>query len=204
MSDYLPAPHGLPGFAAPVEQIYPSLVPYIELADGRTVVAGDGADVIEPARDERSLRVRWTRWAVVGKPSGTVEDVGLTSEVVWRIEKGTLARDETLSSKQTVSIRRWRLAIPSTHSNFDMEGLKEGLLRFQSPKGSLDVVFGADFPVQARVVAAGDTAIGRGVHGAIPLHLVYEGRDLNVSPRSPLRSRLTLTPSRQDYRIRQD
>jgi hypothetical protein len=188
----------LPGFAAPVEQIYPSLVPYVELEDGRTVVAGDGADLIEPGGNGRSLRVHWTRWAVVGKPSGKVEDVGLTSEVVWRIEKGTLVRDETLSSKQPVSIRRWRLAIPSTHNDFDMEMLKRGLVRFQSAKGSLDVVFGADFPVQAKLVAAGDTALGRGVHGAIPLHLVYEARDLNVSPRSPLKYRLALTPFEQD------
>ena len=198
MSDYLPAPYGLPGFAAPVEQIYPSLVPYVELEDGRTVVAGDGADVIEPAGDGRSLRVRWTRWAVVGKGSGKVEDVGLTSEVVWRIEKGTLVRDETLSSTQTVSIRRWRLAIPSTHNNFDMEMLKRGLVRFQSSKGALNVMFGADFPVEARLVAAGDTPIGRGVHGAIPLHLVYEARDLNVSARSALKYKLALTPLRQD------
>jgi hypothetical protein len=198
MSDYLPAPYGLPGFAAPVEQIYPSLTPFIELADGRTVIAGDGADVIEPAGDGQSLRVRWTRWAVVGTPSGKVEDVGLTSEVVWRLEKGTLVRDETVSSKQPVSIRRWRLAIPSTHDNFDMEMLKRAQVRFQSTKGALDVMFGADFPVQASVVAAGDRAIGRGVHGAIPLHLVYEARDLNVSSRSPLKFRLVLKPVSQD------
>jgi len=194
MSDYLPAPYGLAGFAAPVEQIYPSLTPFIELADGRTVVAGDGADEIEAAGDGRSLRVRWTRWAVVGTPSGKVEDVGLISEVVWRLEKGTLVRDETVTSKQPVNIRRWRLAIPSTHNNFDMEMLKRALLRFKSSKGTLDVVFGADFPVQASVVAAGDTALGRGVHGAIPLHLVYEARDLNVSSRSPLKYKLVLMP----------
>jgi hypothetical protein len=198
MSDYLPAPYGLPGFAAPVEQIYPSLTPFIELADGRTVVAGDGADEIEPAGDGRSLRVRWTRWAVVGTPSGKVEDVGLTSEVVWRLEKGTLVRDETVTSKQPVSIRRWRLAIPSTHNNFDMEMLKRAQVRFQSSKGALDVMFGADFPIQATLLAAGDTAIGRGVHGAIPLHLVYEARDLQVSARSPLRYKLVLTPVSQD------
>ena len=198
MSDYLPAPYGLPGFAAPVEQIYPSLTPFIELADGRTVVAGDGADVIEPSSEGRSLRVRWTRWAVVGTPSGKVEDVGLASEVVWAIEKGTLTRVETVSSKEPVTIRRWRLAIPSTHSNFDMEMLKQGLIRFQSSKGALDVIFGADFPVQAKVVASGDNPIGRGVHGAIPLHLVYEARDLNVSARSPLKYKLALRPVGQD------
>ena len=197
MSDYLPAPYGLPGFAAPVEQIYPSLTPYLELADGKTVVATDGADVIEPASDGRSLRARWTRWAVVGTSSGKVQDIGLTSEVVWRIEKGTLVRDETLSSKQPVTIRRWRMAIPTTHNNFDMEMLKRGLVRFQSSKGILDVIFGADFPVQANILAVGDTAIGRGVHGAIPLHLVYEAKNLNVSAGKPLKYKLVLTPGAQ-------
>jgi len=200
MSDYLPAPYGLPGFSSPVEQIYPSLTPFLELADGRTVVAGDGADVIEPAGNGKSLRVRWTRWAVVGTPSGKVEDIGLTSEVVWRIEKGTLVREETLSSKQPVKIRRWKIAIPSTHANFDMEMLKRALIRFESAKGALDVMFGADFPTKASMVATGNSAIGRGVHGAIPLHLVYEARDLSVSARSPLKYRLALTPFRQDYK----
>jgi hypothetical protein len=194
MSDYLPAPHGLPGFAAPVEQVYPSLVPFVELADGRTIVAGDGADMIDPASDGRSLRVRWTRWAVVGSPSGKVEDVGLTSEVVWRIERGALTKEETVTSKQPVSIRRWRLVIPTTYNNVAMEALKQGVVEFQSSKGVLDVMFGADFPAQARLVAAGDTVVGRGVHGAIPLHLVYESRDLNVSARSPLKYKLVLTP----------
>src|SRR5262249_6362216 len=30
VADYLPAPAGLPGFDAPVEQVYPSMVPFIE------------------------------------------------------------------------------------------------------------------------------------------------------------------------------
>ena len=194
MSDYLPAPYGLPGFSSPVEQIYPSLTPFLELADGRTVVAGDGADVIEPAGNGKSLRVRWTKWAVVGTPSGKVEDIGLTSEVVWRIEKGALVRDETLSSKQPVSIRRWKIAIPTTHANFDMEMLKRGSIRFESSKGALDVIFGADFPTKASMVATGNSAIGRGVHGAIPLHLVYEAENLSLRADSPLRYRLVLTP----------
>src|SRR5215213_8787051 len=194
MSDYLPAPYGLPGFAAPVEQIYPSLTPFIELADGRTVVATDGADVIEPGADGKSLRVRWTRWAVTGTPSGKVQDVGLTTEVVWRIEDGSLVREETLSSKQPVSIRRWRMAIPSTHNKIDMEMLKRGSVRFKSAKGTLDVTFGADFPVEATVLAGGDDVIGRGVHGAIPLQLVYEAHDVELKSGSPLKSKLILMP----------
>jgi len=194
MSDYLPVPHGLSGFAAPVEQVYPSLTPFIELADGRTVVTTDGADVIEPSNNGRTLRVRWTRWAVVGMPAGKLQDVGLTSEVVWRFENGTLTREEILSSKQPVSIRRWRMAIPSTHSSIDMEMLKRGTVRFKSSNGALDVIFGADFPVQATVLATGDTPAGRGVHGAIPLHLVYEAENVELKAGSPLKSKLILTP----------
>ena len=191
MSDYLPSPHGLPGFAAPVEQIYPALTDYVELADGRTVVATDGADVIEPAADGRSLRVRWTKWAVVGTASGKLQDVGLTSEVVWRIENGTLIREETLSSKQPVNIRRWRLAVPTTHDQVETS-LVNGVRvdSFRSDNGSLDVsLSNVNFPLKTSILATGNSALGRGVHGAIPLHLVFEAKDI----KAPLKFKLALT-----------
>jgi hypothetical protein len=195
MSDYLPAPHGLPGFAAPVEQVYPSLTPFIHLGDDRTVVATDGADVIEPSADGRSLRVRWTRWAVVGTPAGKVEDVGLTSEVVWRIEGNSLTREETLSSKRPVSIRFWLLAIPTTHEAVNLDLLRgAGLVRFESLKGALDVrMSGTNFQIEESIISTGDGALGRGVHGAIPLHLVYKASDLEVTPNKPLKYKLELT-----------
>lgn len=195
MSDYLPSPHGLPGFAAPVEQIYPALTAYVELADGRTVAATDGADVIEPAADGRSLRVRWTKWAVVGTPSGKIEDVGLTSEVFWRIENGSLVREETLSSKQPVSIRRWRIAVPTTHEQVETQ-MVNGMRvdHFTSAKGSLDVqMTDANFPFKTAISATGNSPLGRGVHGAIPLHLVFEAKDLTVT-NSALKFKLALTP----------
>ena len=197
-SDYLPSPHGLPGFAAPVEQIYPALTPYVELADGRTVVATDGADVIEPGADGRSLRARWTRWAVVGTPAGKLQDVGLTSEVVWRIENGRLIREETLSSKQAVSIRRWRLAVPSTYDHVQTE-MTNGMRvdRFNSAKGTLEVrMSDASFPVKASIVATGDNALGRGVHGPIPLHLIFEAENLKTDTGRTLRYRIALTSLR--------
>ena len=192
MSDYLPSPHGLPGFAAPVEQIYPALTAYVELADGRTVVATDGADVIEPAADGQSLRVRWTKWAVVGTSSGNLQDVGLTSEVVWRIERGTLFREETLSSKQPVSIRRWRLAVPTTHDQVETENSNGVRVdHFSSANGTLDVrLSDANFPLRTSIIATGNSALGRGVHGAIPLHLVFEAKDI----KAPLKYKLALTP----------
>ncbi|HEY4424620.1 MAG TPA: hypothetical protein VGN10_10455 [Pyrinomonadaceae bacterium] len=192
MSDYLPAPHGLPGFAAPVEQIYPVLTPYVELADGRTVVATDGADVIEPGNNGLSLRVRWNKWAVVGAPSGKVQDVGLTSEVIWRIENGALTREETLSSKGAVSIRRWRLAVPSTYEQVETEVIKGVRVdRFYSAKGSLDVrMLDANFPLKTSIIASGNSALGRGVHGAIPLRLVFEARDVQAL----MKYKIALTP----------
>jgi hypothetical protein len=189
ISDYLPAPYGLPGFAAPVEQAYPVVTPYLELADGRVVVATDGADEIEPAADGRSLRVRWNRWAVVGTKSGQLQNVGLTSEVVWRIENGTLVREETLSSEQPVTIRNWRMAVPTMHDKV----VTTDSYRFSSSAGSLDVQL-SGFNPRASIAAAGDGPLGRGVRGAIPLHLVFEAQNVVVKPREPLKYRLILTP----------
>ena len=116
----LPAPHGLPGFANPVEQVYPSLVPFLELADGRVIVATDGADEIEPAADGKSLRVVWRRWALVGSKAGQLVDPHITSEVVWRLDGATLTRDETFRSTETVTIRRWWVAVPTTAERSEM------------------------------------------------------------------------------------
>ena len=190
ISDYLPAPHGLPGFAAPVEQACPVMTPYLLLEDGRTIVATDGADVIEPAADGRSLRVRWNRWAVLGTKSGALQEVGLTSEVVWAIENGALIREETLSSKQPVTIKQWRMVVPSTHDRVETTDRK---IRFNSNGGSLEVQMSeANFNPRSYILAAGDTPLGRGVHGAIPLHLVFEARDVVVDPQRPLKYRLIL------------
>src|SRR5438445_4279649 len=65
-SDYEPAPHGLFGFAAPVEKLYPCLAPFLELEDGRTIAAVDGADEIKPAADGMSVMAVWKRWVVAG------------------------------------------------------------------------------------------------------------------------------------------
>ena len=118
-------------------------------------------------------------------------DVGLTSEVLWRIENGTLTREETLSSKQA-SIRRWWLAVPSTHDQVETDVVKGVRVdRFRSAKGSLEVrLTDVNFPVKTSIVASGNGALGRGVHGAIPLHLVFEAKDV----RAPLKYKIALTP----------
>jgi len=199
IADYLPAPHGLSGFAAPVEQVYPAMTPFIELQDGRTIVATDGADLIEPSPDGRALRVRWSRWALVGAKSGELIDVGLTSEVLWRIGIDTLTREERLIAKQPLGIRRWRFAVPTTSPSIETLFINNTRVdRFTAPLGSLGVkIIEANFPITTRVFATGDTALGRGVHGAIPLHLTFEANDLKAQAAEPLRFSIefSITPN---------
>jgi hypothetical protein len=193
ISDYLAAPFGLAGFAAPVEQTYPVLVPYVELEDGRTVVAADGADAIEPSADGRTLSARWTRWVTIGGKSGEWNDVGLTSEVVWRITGNSISREETLSSAKPLMIRSWRMAVPTSYGKVDSELVgNKRIDRFSSNQGSLSVELSDNsFPIATSIIATGNGPLGKGVHGPVPLHLVLEAKNINVS--SPVKYRLTLT-----------
>jgi hypothetical protein len=193
VADYLPAPHGLAGFAAPVEQVYPSLVPFVELANGRTLVAADGADEIEPSADGKSLRAAWRRWSPLGGRSGQLEDPGITSHVVWHVEGTTLIREETLKAAADVTVKRWRVAVPTTAArsevSFDATGRRD---RFVSDNGTLEVRAAADWPLNVSVQAAGGGALGRGARGGVPLHLVYEARDVSLKAGQPARWRITL------------
>lgn len=192
IADYLPAPHGLTGFAAPVEQIYPALVPFLELADGRTIVATDGADEIEPSPDGHTLRVAWRRWAVIGNRAGQTSDPHIMSEVVWHVDGNTITREETLTADEQIIVRRWRCAVPVTATRYEVQ-IESGKRwdRFSS-EGTLELNAAADWPVRISALATGDTALGRGARGAIPLHLIYEANDLILPRNRPMRWRLTL------------
>ncbi|NOT48327.1 MAG: hypothetical protein HOP17_11330, partial [Acidobacteria bacterium] len=86
IADYLPAPFGLAGFAAPVEEVYPSFVPFLTLGDGKVYSSADGADSITPAADGSSLKFTNTKWARVGSKSGERFETGLRSDVEFVIE----------------------------------------------------------------------------------------------------------------------
>jgi hypothetical protein len=141
------------------------------------------------------LKVRWNRWALVGSPSGQLVDVGLTSEVVWRINKDTLIREETLSAKQPIKIRSWRLAVPTTYDHVEtLVSNKTRTDRFNSAEESLEVsMVHANFPMTTQLFATGNSPLGRGVKGAIPLHVVFESRNLLVQTGKPMVTRLALT-----------
>lgn len=185
VADYLPAPHGLPGFANPVEQVYPSMVPFLELADGRVISATDGADEIAPAADGKSLRVLWRRWALIGSKSGELIDPKITSEVKWQLEGSKLTRDETLKSSEPISIRRWWIAVPATAAHNEsslFSGRRTDRFAVGQDRADLLITGWADWPLKKSLLATGDTPLGRGARGAIPLHLINESRDLRLEP----------------------
>jgi hypothetical protein len=192
VADYLPAPHGLNGFANPVEQVYASLVPFLQLADGRNLVTTDGADEIEPGADGKSLRVVWRRWAVLDKKAGELIDPHISSEVVWRIDGSTLTRDETLRSAEDITLYRWWVAVPSTFNrNVPLMGpQRQDLL--MGEHSNLLITVKADWPVGTSVWTPGDSAAGRGARGPVLLHLIYDSPHLHLPARQDMHWRMTI------------
>ena len=186
-SDYEPAPHGFPGFSVPVEKIYPCMVPFLELEDGRTIAALDGADEIRPAVDGKSVTAVWKRWVLVGSKAGETLDPGLVSEVSWLLEGNTLHRMETLAAKTPLKIRRLWLAIPGRYNRLETaENSGSRIDQLSSNAATLSVqVKQSDWPVQISALATGDDPLGRGDRGAIPLHLILESKNISLAPETP-------------------
>ena len=196
-SDYEPAPHGLPGFAVPVEKIYPCLVPFFELEDGRTITAADGADEIHPAPDGLSVTAIWNRWVVPGAKAGEPADPGLKTEVRWSItDEKTLRRTESITAWKELKIRRFWVTVPSTANH--IVTLVTGGARtdeLTSPQVTFDVrVLNSDWPLQISAFATGDDPLGRGDRGSIPLHMILETtHELTLQPDSTKKWEIELT-----------
>jgi hypothetical protein len=186
-SDYAPAPHGFAGFAVPVEKVYPCLVPFLELEDGRTIAPVDGADEIRPAADGKSVTASSKRWVVVGSKAGETVDPNLVSEVTWSLQGNSLHRVESLTASKPLKIRRLWLAIPSRENHFETVALGNARIeRLTSNGTTLDVqVEHSDWPVKISAFATGDDSLGRGDRGAIPLHLILESKNVSLAPRVP-------------------
>lgn len=181
MSDYLAAPFGLAGFANPVEEVYPSFVPFIELEDGKTYVASEGSTLIEPSKDGRSLRVVWKKWGRIGSKSGERFETGITSEVVWKIVGDKLTRTESLTASKDLKIKRWWVALPTTaeKSRIEMVGGKRTDV-LEASEGTLRVSAIADWQYETTLKATGDSRLSKGVLLAIPLHLIYSAANLQL------------------------
>jgi len=186
-SDYEPAPHGFPGFAVPVEKIYPCLTPFLELEDGRSIAAADGADELRPGVDGKSVTAVWRSWVVTGTKAGETVNLNLVSEVTWQLEANTLHRVETLTAAQPVNLRRLWLTIPSRH-NYLETSVQNGVRTDQltSDGDTLDVwIKHADWPIEISSYAPGDDPLGKGDRGAIPLHLILASKNVSLTPGIP-------------------
>ena len=183
-SDYEPAPHGLEGFAVPIEKIYPCLVPFLELEDGRTIAAADGADEIRPSEDGKSVTAVWRNWVVPGTKAGETAGAGLVSQVTWSIDGNELRRVETLTASRTVQVKRLWMAIPSRANHFSLAEENRGkTYHLTGDAGGLDVrIEHPDWPLEISAYAAGNDALGRGDRGAVPLHLILESKDIVFPP----------------------
>lgn len=194
-SDYEPAPFGFPGFAAPVERIYPCLALFLELEDGRTIAAADGVDELQPASNGRGMTAVWKHWVVAGAKAGETVDPGLVSEVTWQLVGATLQRVETLTAAKPLNVRRLWLAIPSPDNH--LATLLENGARIDqltSDGSPIDVqIKHSDWPVEISAYATGENALGKGDRGPIPLHLVFESKNLLLKPGTPESWELTLS-----------
>jgi hypothetical protein len=194
-SDYEPLPDGFPGVAAPVEKIYPCLVPFLELDDGRTIAAADGADEIEPAADGHSVTLVWRRWVVPDAKAGDFVDAGLVSEVTWTLHGNGLRRVESLTSSQPLNVHRLWLAIPSRYDHLETSYLQGVRIdRLISEEKTLEVqVKNSAFFLEISAYATGNDPLGRGDRGPLPLHLILQTKSFSLTPSVPKRWELSLT-----------
>jgi len=194
-SDYEPAPDGFPGFAVPVEKIYPCLVPFLELEDGRTIAAVDGADDIKPSTDRKSVTALWSRWVVVGAKPGELVDPGLVSEVTWTLQGNTLRRVESLTAAKALNVRRLWLAIPSRYDHLQTYYLQDARIdRLISEGKTLEVqVKNSNLPFDISAYSTGNDALGRGDRGHLPIHLILQTKSFSLTPANPKRWELSLT-----------
>jgi hypothetical protein len=197
ISDYLPAPYNLSGFAPPVEQEFPTLTPYIELDDGRVIVAGDGADEIIPSPGGLGVRAVWKRWVQPGTKAGQLVDPSITTEVTWKIDGDSLVRTEVMNAPKPVTVRRLWVALPTTavavSTTFE-NGRR--IDHFHSSEGTLEVsVTQSDWPLSFTLHANGDGPLGRGSRGAVPMYLEMEAHNVTIQPGTPVSWTLVMKPS---------
>ena len=194
-SDYEPVPDGFPGIAAPVEKIYPCLVPFLELEDGRTIAATDGADEIKLSADGRNLTAIWKRWVIVGANPGVYFDPGLVSEVNWTLEGKALRRKESLTASKTLNVRRLWLAIPSRYDHLETSYVEGARIdRLISEGRALRVqVKESSWPLEISGYATGNEPLGRGDRGPLPLHLILQTKGFTLIQAIPSNWELVLS-----------
>jgi hypothetical protein len=195
IADYLPAPFGLPGFAAPVEEVYPSLVPFLTLADGNVYAAADGADAIMPGADGGTLKITNTKWARVGSKSGERFENSLRSDVEFLITNGKLIRRETVTAIKDTDIKTWKVVFPSTANTFSSTRTGQRWdVEMKGPEGTTLVSIEIPQGTKIGITATGDSKLSKGVLRAIPLHIVAEKESIKLAPGQKLTWQISVEP----------
>ncbi len=196
LADYLPVPHGLPGFATPVEQVFPAGSSFFEMPDGRVLIAGDSADEIVPAKDGRSVRATWRRFVAKGGKVGEWIEPGFVVSVAWRVEGSTLTRVETLTATRDTTLARVSWVLPSTATTHTaLEGAVPAV-RLTGPEGVLEVRTKGELAWTRSIQThSGDEVLGRAARGAIPTHVAYEAANLRLEPGRPRSWEISLSIS---------
>lgn len=193
ISDYLATPFGLSGFAAPVEEVYPSFTPFFELADGKTYAASEGATEIFPSKDNQSLQVIWKKFAKIGSKSGERFDIGLTSEIVWKIVGNKLIREEILTADKDLTLKNWKFAFPTTANRNRSEMIANKRFDiFEGDEGIIKTNAEADWKFNTEILATGDSRLSKGVIRAIPLHQILTTETIQVKAKKPQKWRFEI------------
>jgi len=90
----------------------PCLVPFLDLEDGTTIAAADGADEIHPSRMGKCYAA-WKRWVVVGAKAGETIDPRSRDGSHLVAHKNGLRRSEVITPFKSVMIRRLWMAVPT-------------------------------------------------------------------------------------------
>jgi len=172
----------------------PVLTPCLELEDGRVLVAGDLADEITSSTDGSRLGAVWKQWAVVGEKANEHIGPGLITVVTWRIQGESLIRTETICSSELVRIRASWAVVPSTGDacvTHFTDRLRTD--RCDSPEGSWEAtVTKSDWPIEVSLRATGDSTLGRGNRGAVPLYLEFESSNTELRLGKPMHWEMVL------------
>lgn len=190
VADYLPFPYGLPGVAAPVEEVFPAIVPFITLGDKKTYAASDGADDVVFGKDLRSLTITNAKWARIGSRSGERFENGLTTTVEYRVNENVLIRKETLTALNDTLITDWRTAVPLTASSVVYN--KDGSYTFEGREGTIRLQITPPAGSDQMIEATGDGRLGKGVLGAIPFLLNIHAKEIKLNKGDKLAWELSL------------
>jgi hypothetical protein len=194
-SDYLPAPHGLPGFAVPVEQPIPAGASYYEMPDGASLVATEGADEIAPDADGFGVRATWRRLVAKGGKTNAWVEPGFTVTTTWRLDGSKLKRVETLTATRDVTIARLAFLFPSTATRPPLmtRSFPPGV-RLSGPESNLALATSGDLGIAVSASEhAPDTISGRSARGAISHHVLYEAKDVQLKAGEKRSWELTIT-----------